>query len=510
MAALKPILITVFLAGIILFLLFIFRSRNNDKITKEEMKTTRQSAVSGSFYPANKNELQEQINALLLSNEKITNDQMIKLLVVPHAGYDYSGAVAAAGFKQIEGQTISQVIILGSSHQAWFNGAVIDESDSWQTPLGEVALDKELAEKLINQENDIIFSSSHHSQEHSLEVELPFLQTVLKNFKIVPILLGNANDQTIEKLADLITQNFDEKTLTVVSTDLSHYPSYDIAQQVDQNTINSIISGDVVNFERTISQQMSIGYPNLDTCVCGEKAVKTGMLIAQKLGQANWQLVKYANSGDSTSPELRGASESRVVGYAAIIWTQKSAKKEHYPGSSQLLLKIARETLETHLKNKKTPEYNIDDPKLNEKLGVFVTLRKNDQLRGCMGDFDPKTPLWQTVQRQAITAATEDPRFSPVGYDELKEIKIEISVLSKPKEIDDWQKIELGKHGVVLRQGSRGGTFLPQVATETGWALEEFLSQLCSQKAGLPPECYKDQKTKLLVYTAEVLGENGD
>jgi len=173
----------------------------------------------------------------------------------------------------------------------------------------------------------------------------------------------------------------------------------------------------------------------------------------------------------------------------------------------ELLLKIARETLESHLGNKKMPECKINDPKLNQKLGVFVTLTKNGRLRGCMGNFEPRTPLWQTVQKQVIESAIYDPRFPPVTYGELVETKIEISVLSRPKKIDDWQKIELGKHGVIISADGQSGTFLPQVATETGWNLEEFLSQLCSQKAGLPPDCYKNPKTEIFIYTAEVFSE---
>lgn len=173
----------------------------------------------------------------------------------------------------------------------------------------------------------------------------------------------------------------------------------------------------------------------------------------------------------------------------------------------KLLLKIAREALESYLGNKKMPEYKINDLKLNQKLGVFVTLTKDGQLRGCMGNFSPETPLWQTVHKQAIIAATEDPRFPPVTQGELGQLKIEISVLSKPEKINDWRQIKLGRHGVVIRQGNQGGTFLPQVAEETGWNLEEFLSQLCWQKAGLPADCYQNPATEIFVYTAEVFSE---
>jgi len=470
----------------------------------------RSAAVAGSFYPAEPAELQNQISQFLTGSRKTVNDRAVKMLLVPHAGYPYSGQVAAEGFKQIEGAAIDKVILIGPSHHSWFTGAAIDESDRWQTPLGEVEIDKTLAQSLIDEEEDIFFSSQPHIQEHCLEVEVPFLQTTLKKFKIVPIILGSVSDQLIERLADLIAQNMDSKALLLVSTDLSHYPDYQTATQVDQKTIESILSGDQERFTQTISQEITQGYPGLETCACGEKAVRVAMLAAQKLGPGEWRLIKYANSGD-----VDIGDKNKVVGYAAIVWVkkekpeEKEEEKHHAQEERKTLLRIARETLESYLKNKEKPKYQIDNPRLNEKLGVFVTLnKKGHQLRGCIGEFQPVTPLWQTVQNKAIDAALNDPRFPPVRYEELKEIEIEISLLSPPRKITDWREIEPGKHGVILKQGSRGGTFLPQVATETGWDREEFLSQLCLQKAGLPEDCYKDPKTELFVYTAEVFSES--
>ncbi len=172
------------------------------------------------------------------------------------------------------------------------------------------------------------------------------------------------------------------------------------------------------------------------------------------------------------------------------------------------LLSLARETLETYIKEGQKPKTSITEPALQEQLGCFVTLRKNGQLRGCMGEFSPKEPLWQTVIDRTVVAATGDPRFSPVKPDELDEISLEISVLSKPEAIDDWQKIELGTHGVIVQKGNRGGTYLPQVGTEHNWEnREEFLVHLCANKAGLPIDCYKDESVDLLTYTADVFSE---
>jgi len=508
-------------AGAILGLIWLFRCQSNSKEIKliQAMKI-RPAQVAGAFYPADKTELQNQVSELLNSAQKleIKNSKLI-ILIVPHAGYIYSGSIAAAGFKQIEGRSIHRVILIGPSHQSWFEGAAVDQNDAWETPLDKVFVDRDWAKKIIDPENKIIFSSDPHLPEHCLEVELPFLQSTLTEFKIVPILLGMADEQTLTVLAEKIAQNLDEQTLLVVSTDLSHYPNYEIAQQVDQKTIEAILSGDPVKFDQTITQQMAVGYPNLDTCACGAKAVKAGLLAAQKLGQGEWRLIKYLNSGDTAG------DKGRVVGYAAIAFYSKSKGKNQPADSStvsagrsskpqlksqklteeqkQQLLKIARESLAAYLAGKGLAQYQIDDPVLNQKLGVFVTLKKNGQLRGCMGNFYPETPLWQTVQKQAIIAATEDPRFPPVTQDELNQLEIEISVLSKPEKIDDWRQIKLGKHGVIIRRGLHSGTFLPQVARETGWDLETFLSVLCQQKAGLSADCYQDPATEIFVYTTE-------
>jgi len=308
--------------------------------------SVRYPAVAGQFYPADKAVLQDQINSYLDRSEKIINhtSEIINLLIVPHAGYDYSGAVAAAGFKQIKNQRIKRVILIGCSHQTHFEGAAIDDNDFWLTPLGKVPVDKKFAESLdFARDNKIFFSSKPHIKEHSLEVQLPFLQTVLKDFKIVPILLGKINNLAIQQLARLIARlntrsvfdealdGFNTETLIIISSDLSHYPPYDIANQVDNETTKSILSGDINNFEQTISKQMACGYENLVTCACANTAIKLGMAIASKftfkvkgkyntlkVNAAGWRLIKYANSGDVSG------IKDQVVGYAAIAFSLPS------------------------------------------------------------------------------------------------------------------------------------------------------------------------------------------
>lgn len=475
---------------------------------KKEESMVRQPAVAGAFYPADKNTLINQINDFLDKAEVIPTKDKLRILIVPHAGYDYSGQVAAWGFKQIQ-KDYKTVVVLGSSHSSYFSGAAVWDKGSWQTPLGIVGIDENFASQLISDGPEIQSNLNAHLNEHSLEVEVPFVQEVLNEAKIVPLLLGHADSKILEILAEALTKNFDDKTLLIISSDLSHYPPYEVANRVDKETIEAILSGNVENFDQTTKKNLD--QPGTDTCACGADAIKVAMILAKRLKINESKLLKYANSGD------RGGDKSRVVGYAAVGFyggegipdRKKIAEsaEELNKGQQEELLKIARQTLESYLKNKKILSYNIEDEVLNKNLGAFITLRKNGNLRGCIGEFEPKKPLYQVVQDKALDAALHDPRFYPLELDELKDIKIEISVLSPQKEIDDWKKIELGKHGVVIQKDLRRGTFLPQVAKETGWNLEEFLENLCSQKVGLSKDCYKDKDTQIFIYTAQVFEE---
>ena len=477
----------------------------------------RKPAVAGSYYPAGKEALASQINIFLSVAKEQKTDKELKILIVPHAGYDYSGAVAGWGFRQLEGMDYKRVILIGSSHHFLFDKIAVCNEGAWQTPLGEVEIDWEFADKLIAESSAFQAEINFHVPEQTLEVEVPFLQTVLKDFKIVPILLSQSTEKQLNELAGVISKNFDEDTLLIISTDLSHYPDYETANEVDKKTISSILTGDWRDFSNFTKEIMQKGYQGLETPACSSDAVKVGMMIAQNFGFDEIKLFNYQNSGDITG------DYSRVVGYASIGFFGKNSnlsdfnKAQPEAGKDQNLLnanqqkellKIARETLESYLKDKKIPDIKIGDEVLNKELGVFVTLKKDDFLRGCIGEFEPKEPLYKLVQKKVIDAAVNDPRFDPLKSNELPEIEIEISILSPQQKIDDWKKIELGKHGVVVQKGSKGGTFLPQVASESNWNLEEFLSHLCSDKAGLPANCYKDPDTDIYIYIAEVFKES--
>jgi AmmeMemoRadiSam system protein B/AmmeMemoRadiSam system protein A len=464
----------------------------------------RKSAVAGTFYPADPQELRSLLSDLVGQAESIKVEGKCRILIVPHAGLTFSGRTAAWGFKQVEGGGYSRIIIIGSSHRALFNHAAVFAQGTWETPLGKVAIDELAATSFLDEGQKIIADTDPHNQEHSLEVELIFLQEVLENFKVVPILVSQPSEELVEQLAQKISQQLDNQTLLVVSTDLSHYPSWEMANKVDDQTIKAILSGKKEVLEKTIPALEAEDYQNLETAACGYQALRVALRTAEILEITDFKKIKYENSGDVSG------DKSRVVGYGAIgAWGGKVVQSARLfdQAAEEEALTIARQTLEEYLKDKKISSLTPKSQVLNRPLGAFVTLRKNGNLRGCIGEFEPSDPLFQVIQRKAIAAATQDSRFSPVQFQELDQIEIEISVLSPRREIKSWQDIQLGKHGVVVQKGIRAGTFLPQVATETGWSLKEFLSQLCSQKAGLPKDCYQDSSVTLSIFEAQVFHE---
>lgn len=469
----------------------------------------RKAAVVGQFYPADEKLLEHNINKYLSGiNLVISNKNNPKAILVPHAGYEFSGPVAAHAYSLLRDREFKTVVIICNSHTGYFDGIAIDNNDYWETPLGQVAVDKELAYELSKNDESINFNSEAHAQEHTLEVQLPFLQTTLKpGFKIVPVLFGNSDSEAYKKLSKALTANLEKDDLIVVSTDLSHYPHYDDANLIDKKTLDLIAAGDIDDLNNHILDIEEKSYPNEQTMCCGIDGVKTLMNLMQKM---NWegQVLNYANSGDR--PE---GDKNQVVGYGAVaFWASENKKSQVADELSKAqqaeLLQIARNTVEMYIKEGKIPQYNIQDQRLSRQEGAFVTIHKGDNLRGCIGQIIPSDkPLWQVVQEMAISAATEDYRFDPINRNELAEIDYEVSVLSRPQKIKKWQDIELGKHGVIVKKDYRSGVFLPQVATETGWDLDEFLEQLCAQKAGLPASCYKDESVDLEVFTAQVFSE---
>lgn len=470
----------------------------------------REPAVAGAFYPAQPEQLSKMIDGFLAQANPPAVPGDIRALVVPHAGYIYSAPVAAFAYKAIASKPFKTVVLIGNSHREGYDGASVYSHGRFKTPLGEVEIDAGLAERLLAANPKIFVRESPHAKEHSLEVQLPFLQKVLGPFKLVPILLGTESREAADILGDALAANAGPDVLVVASTDMSHYPPYDYANFADGKVANAIAAGDEEVLEQILRQLQTMGVPNASTFLCGEGAVKAVMRYANQVGAKKGTLLKYANSGDTAG------SKDGVVGYCAVTFSAeggtnmpaKQSKDEEVLNKAEQeeLLKLAKMTVESVVKTGRKPDYANKLSGLEQKLGAFVTLREKGELRGCIGRFEPDIPIYKVVMEMAIAAATQDYRFPPVSEKELDKLQYEISVLSPLRKVASWKEIEIGKHGVEVARGMRRGVFLPQVATETGWDLETFMNNLCAHKAGLPADAWKDPKTDLFVFTAQVFG----
>ncbi len=487
---------------------------DNNSASTQTNQIVRPPAVAGQFYPAQPDELSSMLDKFLTTAQPPSFTGQPQILIVPHAGYVFSGPTAAYAFKTIQGQTYDNVIILGSSHHYLVQQLTLYDGDAVQTPLGTIPINRQLVQQLITDNQHITADNQVHAPEHSLEVQLPFLQKTLKgNFKVVLGLVNNDDLDTLASLAESLKKIISQspRTLIIVSSDLSHYPNYDNALYADQQTIQAILTKDVNQFIQTTQHLLAQQLPGLDTCACGSSAIKISLLLAQQLNLTGYQL-HYSNSGDTP---LYG-DKSKVVGYGAVLFAAQPNKQTENSKNflnqteQSIALKLARHTLERAFS---LTQANYDDyknhPVFSELRGVFVTLYTKDthQLRGCIGLIEPIKPLAEGIIEMAQSAAFHDPRFTPLTKEELANIKIEISVLTPPQLIKDINQIQLGRHGVIVRRDNRSGVYLPQVATETGWDLTTFLSNLCATKAGLEPNCWQNPDTQIYTFEAQVFEE---
>lgn len=452
--------------------------------------------VAGSFYPDNPQELTAMIDGFLERAGPEPVEGRIFALISPHAGYGYSGQTAAFGYKSIKGLAYKTVIVIATSHHYAFTGASVYPQGTFNTPLGSIEVDKEFTQGLLNKDKEIRFIPDCFEKEHSLEVQLPFLQRVLPGFKIVPIITGDCTLDNCRKLAGLLKETIGGRrdVLVVASTDMYHGGDYRELKRTDDLTILYLKNMD--------SDGLYYALREGKAQLCGGFGVVTALILSRELGHKKLQVLNYTNSAD-----VIGAKSNWMVGYVSAAIDKEGEPAMLNKAQRKRLLEIARKTIETYLTTGRKMEVIEQDPALLKEMGAFVTLNERGQLRGCIGNIVGKGPLYLTVRDMAIAAATEDPRFAPVSLDELGKTEIEISVLSPLEKIDSADKIELGKHGVIVKNGYSSGVFLPQVATETGWSKEEFLSNLCSHKAGLASDAWKDKSTELYIFSAEVFSE---
>ncbi len=464
---------------------------------KSDTMTNRKPAVSGKFYSGDKESLTNDLIHLFAPAKERQCDAIA--IISPHAGYVFSGEVAASAFSQINpDKAYKNVFILASSHTTYFNGASIYNLGNYETPLGEVKVNIDLCNELINNNDIFTFNPSAHATEHSIEVQLPFLQSHLQNHcQIVPIVIGSDDKNTPKQIAEALSPYFNDDNLFIISSDFSHYPKYSDAIQLDKITCDAICSGNPDSLINIINTYKNSDIENLATNICGWSAVLSLMYLTNE--NYKFHQIEYKNSGDSEY-----GSNDRVVGYWAIsVCPASETGFKLSDDEKKQLLELARLTVETKLTKNTKPDLNSFEFSNNLKTncGAFVTLHKNDNLRGCIGRFEPNIPLYEVVVDMAIAASQNDHRFSPVTISELNEIDFEISVLTPMIKIDSISKIELGRHGIYIKKEYQTGTFLPQVATETGWSLEEFLGHCARDKAGLSYDGWKDAD----IYTYEAI-----
>ena len=466
--------------------------------------TVRPATQANRFYTGDARELSEEVNSFLALHAKDKKYEHVAALIVPHAGYYFSGNVAAAAYQSIpEGKAYKRIFLLGPSHHEWLDGASVNtEFDYYSTPLGHVKVDVETAQKLIETDSVFTYQPKAHDREHCLEVQLPFLQRRLKEVPpIVPIIISTNDYHKLKRIAEVLKPYLTENNLFVISSDFSHYPKYEDACEVDARTGKAVESGNVERFITQLEENARSGVRNLATSACGELAIVTLMLMIQDGGYEVKHLL-YQNSGD-----INNHDHSRVVGYHAFAIVRNGQQQTNMEFSlsndeKRILKKIALTSITDSLNGKPISHHSPLTTRLMSKCGAFVSLHKQGRLRGCIGHFGEDVPLHEIVAVMARAAAFEDPRFMPVTRDELDDIDIEISVLTPMRRIDSLDEFQLHRHGIYIRKGYRSGTFLPQVADEVNWTKEEFVAHCAQDKAGIGWDGWKD--AELYVYEAIV------
>ncbi len=480
---------------------------SNYLMAAEAGNMIRPAGFAGSWYPGGAEELAKYVDGLLDKAPATTISGKPIAVIAPHAGYPYSAAVAAAGYRCLRGQSYKRVIGIAFSHRYAGSYQGVDVPREWtayKTPLGEVPVDGEACEALLKKPG-FVSKPGVDGQEHSLELQLPFLQRTLKNFRLVPLYVGRMKPGDYTEAAKGILPLLDEDTLIVVSTDFTHYgPNYDYVpfkgdvpgklREYADAAAAAIQNGDVDGFLEHLAKT--------DDTICGRNPVTLLLRTLSMRAGATGVRTAFDTSGNMTG------DYANSVTYQSFVFTRR-------PGTlgapeREALLKLARETVTAVLGRKPPPSPKAEDlPAGVRKDGAcFVTLQNRGELRGCIGTMIAQGPLYQAVIHNAIAAATEDPRFfgNPVTAGELPQIHIEISYLTPMKRITDVREVIIGRHGLHIVLGYRRGVLLPQVAYERGWSRDEFLTQVC-HKAGLPPDAWKDPKAELSTFEAEVFGE---
>ncbi len=471
-----PIILIVFLSS--------FLSGCSDIMDPGVVK---EPAVAGSFYSADKEKLRNTVDSFLSKAGNKPVDGQLVALISPHAGYVYSGSVAAYTYNHLKNEDIETVILIGPSHKKAFNGASVFEKGKWKTPLGQVKIDHEMASMLLNKDADVTYFPEAFETEHSLEVQVPFIQRISGKIKIVPVLIGTPTQKSYRFLTSKLTEILrgNKKAIIIASTDFSHYHDYKTAMGKDGLTVDGIERMSLEDVQKYLMSGRGE--------MCGGNPVLYTMTVARNLGATNGILYKYANSGDVTG------DMNRVVGYAAMGLYRSPVSES----GKNTLLRLAKETITKYVKDGSLPDVVMNNKRLTANGATFVTIKtEKGRLRGCIGNIEPTMPLYQSVINNAVSASSRDTRFQPMKEKDLEGIEVEVTILSPLELLKDNSTVEIGRHGLYLVKDYRSGILLPQVPVEQGWDRNTFLKQV-SIKAGLSEDAWKD--AELYSFTAEII-----
>lgn len=475
---------------------------------KDVMKST----LAGTWYSADPNALKTEIARYFNDAQAEAREDIIGL-ILPHAGYRYSGPTAACAIKSL-GRRYARVVVIGPTHRLPMEEMLsVPRWTHYQSPLGEVPLDGEFIGRLLEHP---IFREVPAAQgdEHSVQIEVPLLQYKLGDFKLVPIVAGQCTYETVARAGRILAGLIDKDTLVVASSDFTHYgPQYQYVpftkdipagiRKLDMDAFEFITRKDargLLDYRR-----------RTEVTICGY--VPISILLAMLPGGAEGRLVKYSTSGELMNDYTNSVSYVSAAFHGAWPASQPVAAQTSAGTLSQedrqVLLSLARKTILYAMEKREIPELEDLGVTCSEAVksprAAFVTLKKHGELRGCIGDIFPQRPLYKSVITNAVYAAFADRRFTPLQKDEYDQIRIEISALTAPSPVASARAIRIGTDGMVLSKGGRSAVFLPQVAPEQGWDLETTLMHL-SVKAGLAPDAWKDGAS-FQVFQAEVFGE---
>lgn len=448
----------------------------------------RPAQVAGGFYPSDPGVLRAEVAKYVALAEKVSDVGRVKCLLVPHAGYVYSGKTAGAAYAQIKDAGFTRVVILAFNHRGFENEIAVARHGYFATPLGNVPVDTELADRIVAWSPATVLSTGDLlRQEHSVEVQLPFLREVVgERLRIVPIHVNTPDRAKLAELAEAIGNlASDPETLIVVSADLAHFPSHDVAWKSDTEILEAIASLDPDTFVAANRQILGGKHGKIDCAICGVNPMLALLLAGKFLNLTHARVI------DRTDSFVTGGGDrGRVVGYGAAAFYQNASVMQGRDfalseRSRIELLQRARMAL-TAAAGRREIELAYDNPELEAARGMFVTLKTTgNDLRGCLGCFESQVPLGRLVLEQTRASALDDRRFAPVRPDEVGNLKIEISILTDRARCENPRaEIVPGIHGVVVRYGERGGTYLPSVWEHFKNDWNEFMSDLCARKAG--------------------------